>query len=185
MLHSREQHIEHLSLAKTQPDQHFAAWVEAHGRHYANDAVEYARRLGIWLENLEFALAYNAKHRSHWIGLNAMADLTQSEYRQKYLGFDNSARLAKQARNTASTSFMYADVDESNLPVSIDWRTKGAVSDVKNQAQCGERKQIVRNPSHFPLPIFPDFHLSLMQALAGHSAPLDQLRESTPLSLAS
>lgn len=136
LVHTRDQHIEHMHLARTQPDLHFAAWVEAHSKPYANDAVLYAAKLKTWLENLEYAIQYNARHDSHWIGLNSLADLTSDEYRQHYLGFDNAARLAKQP--LLASPFKYADVDEASLPVSIDWRSKGAVSEVKNQAQCGE-----------------------------------------------
>jgi C1A family cysteine protease len=97
--------------------------------------VEYAQRQAIWIENLEYVLEYNAKHTSHWLGLNSLADLTSEEYKERYLGYNNAARL--QRPKLRATPFKYADVDEADLPVAIDWRSKGAVSEVKNQAQCG------------------------------------------------
>ena len=133
---SREQHTEHLISARAQPELHFQRWVEQHAKPYAEDTTEYARRLTTWLENLEYVLAYNSKHSSHWLGLNSLADLTTDEYRQHYLGFDNAARQARPTK--LGGTFKYADVDADSLPVSIDWRQKGAVSEVKNQAQCGE-----------------------------------------------
>jgi len=130
--HTREQHM---ISARSRPEFHFQQWVAEHSKPYAGNPVEYARRLAIWLENLEYILSYNAKHSGHWLGLNSLADLTHDEYRERYLGFDNAKRLQRPKKLGAP--FKYASVEEKALPVSIDWREKGAVSEVKNQAQCG------------------------------------------------
>eukprot|EP00195_Chlamydomonas_chlamydogama_P009760 CAMPEP_0202901788 /NCGR_PEP_ID=MMETSP1392-20130828/14680_1 /ASSEMBLY_ACC=CAM_ASM_000868 /TAXON_ID=225041 /ORGANISM="Chlamydomonas chlamydogama, Strain SAG 11-48b" /LENGTH=479 /DNA_ID=CAMNT_0049588403 /DNA_START=184 /DNA_END=1623 /DNA_ORIENTATION=+ len=130
----RREHMKLLAAAKDNPTDHFKSWVVRHSKAYVRDAVEYAKRLAIWIENLEYVLEYNAKHTSHWLGMNAMADLTHEEYSQHYLGFkhDKSKRL-----RSSSSPFKYADVPDGALPASIDWRAKGAVSEVKNQMQCG------------------------------------------------
>lgn len=48
--------------------------------------------VAIWAENLEYALAHNARTTSsYWLGLTPLADLTQEEYRGRYLGFDGAA----------------------------------------------------------------------------------------------
>lgn len=137
---SREEHLVQLQAAAAAPEKAFSAWLLKHGKAYANDAAETGKRFKIWSENLAFALEYNAAHHSHWLGMNSMADLSQEEYAQRYLGFDNSARKALRAQKLASnklSSFKYADADEASLPTAVDWRKQGAVSEVKNQQQCG------------------------------------------------
>lgn len=74
---SRDEHHQILSAARQSPREHFGAWLERHGKDYKHDALEVAKRFGIWLKNLEFILEYNAKTTTHWLGLNALADLTK------------------------------------------------------------------------------------------------------------
>lgn len=64
------------------------------------------------------------------LGLNALADLTHEEYKQKYaLGYRKFVRKSNQL-----TSFSHGSLDADNLPPQVDWRKK-AVAEVKNQQQ--------------------------------------------------
>eukprot|EP00197_Chlamydomonas_leiostraca_P006203 CAMPEP_0202861608 /NCGR_PEP_ID=MMETSP1391-20130828/2947_1 /ASSEMBLY_ACC=CAM_ASM_000867 /TAXON_ID=1034604 /ORGANISM="Chlamydomonas leiostraca, Strain SAG 11-49" /LENGTH=497 /DNA_ID=CAMNT_0049541025 /DNA_START=70 /DNA_END=1563 /DNA_ORIENTATION=- len=136
----REEHHAFLLSAKANPMEAFNKWMAQHGKGYANDAAELAQRFKIWLSNLEYVLQHNAKGRSYWLGMNSMADLTQAEYAQRYLGYDKSARKALRTTKMASNAarpFKYANVDVDALPTAVDWRKLGAVTEVKNQQQCG------------------------------------------------
>ena len=62
------------------------------------------------------------------LGLNHFADHSRDEY-QQMLGY--RADLAPE-RQLQSSPFRYA---KSRPPPSMDWREKGAVTDVKNQEQ--------------------------------------------------
>jgi cathepsin L len=87
---------------------------------------EYQTRFGIWMANKRLVHEHNAGKASFTMALNKLAHLTPAEYRSM-LGF----RLNKAQRK--------ASVVRSNFkaPEAIDWREKGAVNAIKDQAQCG------------------------------------------------
>lgn len=67
--------------------------------------------------------------------MNRFADLTNDEYRSKYLGVKPGE--ARRRLSTPKKSDRYVPVSGEALPDSIDWREKGAVVGVKDQGSCG------------------------------------------------
>ena len=107
----------------------FEAWTAHYGVAYSSDE-ERAFRFGLFSATATKVHTHNAKHdagkSTYRQGLNYMAAHTKAEY-TRLLGFrpSNHAR----AKNF---------VPLKSTPVAeIDWRTKGAVTHVKDQGQCG------------------------------------------------
>ncbi|PAA76197.1 hypothetical protein BOX15_Mlig021148g1 [Macrostomum lignano] len=107
----------------------FAEFKRAHGKVYASRAEE-QRRFAIFRDNMKKAYAYQMLDRGDArYGASVFADLTQEEFRSRYLSprWDLSRRPAEEA----------AVPTLGDLPTSFDWREKGAVTEVKNQGTCG------------------------------------------------
>ncbi|RCV29231.1 hypothetical protein SETIT_5G467700v2 [Setaria italica] len=113
----------------------FERWLSRHGKAYAS-LEEKLRRFEVFKDNLQHIDETNrrAESSSYWLGLNAFADLTHDEFKAAYLGLGLEDRM--QSRSGAG-AFRYEGVDAASLPKSVDWRSKGAVTGVKNQGQCG------------------------------------------------
>ncbi|KAG0527808.1 hypothetical protein BDA96_06G265200 [Sorghum bicolor] len=112
----------------------YAEWMATHGRTY-NAIGEEERRYQVFRDNLRIIDEHNAAAdagvHSFRLGLNRFADLTNEEYRATYLG----VRTKPQRERKLSARY-HAD-DNEDLPESVDWRTKGAVAEVKDQGSCG------------------------------------------------
>jgi C1A family cysteine protease len=110
----------------------YEAWLVKHGKAQSqNSLVEKDRRFEIFKDNLRFVDEHNEKNLSYRLGLTRFADLTNDEYRSKYLG----AKMEKKGERRTSLRYEARVGDE--LPESIDWRKKGAVAEVKDQGGCG------------------------------------------------
>jgi C1A family cysteine protease len=114
----------------TQPS--FNEWTEQYGKRYSLDETEY--RMSIYNANVEKINLHNAQNYSWTMDVNQFADLTAEEFKAHYTGgLRSSPRSTKRSlRHQADTFF-----NVSANPTSIDWTTKGAVTPVKNQEQCG------------------------------------------------
>jgi len=126
-------------LALASASRSFDAFVNKYNKPYKNDASEYARRQGIYEANLRTARQQQAtlinNNQRPWMGLTKFSDMTPEE-------FKNSGYIQKTSLGVDAVSCLAHGVtaDYSNLPAapdSWDWRTKGVVSPIQDQGQCG------------------------------------------------
>nr|GLL30372.1 cysteine proteinase precursor [Ipomoea trifida] len=104
-------------------------WMAQYGRVYENE-VEKTKRFNIFKENVEYIESFNkAGTKPYKLGINAFADLTNQEFKASRNGY----KLPHDC--SSNTPFRYENV--SSVPTTVDWRTKGAVTPVKDQGQCG------------------------------------------------
>ncbi|KAJ0017693.1 hypothetical protein Pint_10450 [Pistacia integerrima] len=90
------------------------------------------RRFMIFKDNLEFIENFNnAGNQSHKLGINKFADLTMEEFKATHTGYKST-----QPKSSKTVSpFRYNDTED--VPSSLNWIDEGAVTDVKDQRQCG------------------------------------------------
>jgi len=86
-------------------------------------------RFEIFQANVEIIDNHNAKKLSYWLGVNEFADQTWEEFAGTHLGYKPESRV------TTLPKVQFPNI--TDVPDSIDWVTKGAVTPVKNQQRCG------------------------------------------------
>jgi len=109
----------------------FEDWVNLFEKAYET-VEEIEARFVTFKQNMQFVLEHNAKGKSYKVGLNHMADLTNDEYRS-LLGYRHSPSHW-QLFGGLNTTFSHS---ERAVETSVDWRSSGAVTPVKNQERCG------------------------------------------------
>ncbi|KAH9597986.1 Peptidase C1A [Trypanosoma melophagium] len=108
----------------------FAAFKQKYGKVYG-DAAEEAYRLRVFKENLALA-ELEAKANPHaMFGVTRFSDLTREEFRQRYINGEAHFKMARRRLRTP------VEVPAGSAPAQVDWRTKGAVTPVKDQGSCG------------------------------------------------
>jgi cathepsin L len=98
----------------------------AHNKAYYS-AEEHNKRFKIFRENLDFIRSHDSEKAGFTVGMNYFGDLTNQEFRALLNGMN--VTVANKPQHYA--------IKDINAPDSWDWRTKGAVTGVKNQGQCG------------------------------------------------
>lgn len=125
------------ATARTLPDasmvERHETWMIKYGRTY-KDETEKAKRFEIFKKNVEYINSVNQDgSRSYKLAENHFADLTNEEFQASRNGY----KMSSHPKSSSVSSFRYANV--TAVPSSLDWRTKGAVTAVKDQGQCGKR----------------------------------------------
>lgn len=118
------------SCKKNDATEDWSAFKQTFGKTYDN--AEESRRLNIFISNLEYISAENAKGHNFTLGVNQFSDLTPEEFATQNTGWAKPDALFGDVPNLGNHTW-----DGTELPESVDWTTKGAVTPVKNQGQCG------------------------------------------------
>ena len=111
----------------------FTEFKAKHGRTYATKAEE-AKRFGYFVDNMKIAEAYSTLNPKATFGANAFADYSAAEFKTYHNG---NAHFEATTKARGAEVSMSAEEKKVASGEKIDWRTKGAVTHVKNQGQCG------------------------------------------------
>lgn len=103
----------------------FAGFLKTHGKIYEGDEVQY--RFSVFQSTMDTIFEHNQGNHSWTMGINQFSDLTSVEFEKMHLGYIHRPDAP---RNEVTLLGMEAASD-------IDWSTKGAVTPLKDQGQCG------------------------------------------------
>ena len=119
-----------LSLASSDLyGQKFAEFKKEFGKQYET-VEEELKRFTIFKANSRDVLEHNRQQLTYTKGINFFSDLTEEEFKSTYLGLKRFPTSTSSPPQTQSKSI-------KDLPNDVNWVEAGAVTDVKNQGQCG------------------------------------------------
>ncbi|KAK5777174.1 hypothetical protein PVK06_045141 [Gossypium arboreum] len=102
------------------------------------------KRFNVFKQNVKHVLHTNNDNKPYKLMLNKFADMTNHEFRNAYASSKIRHHRMFQGTPRGTSSFTYENVN--NVPTSVDWRKKGAVTAVKDQGQCGG----ITSEIHYP-----------------------------------
>jgi len=114
-----------IAAAATNYETLFQSFVEQNGKTYSHE--EFQHRFLLFKRNIAFIEAHNKKNLSFTLAVNEFADLHVTEFNKIFKGLHKIDNVLSSIQLPLNPS----------APARIDWRTKNAVTGVKDQGQCG------------------------------------------------
>jgi len=108
-------------------EEKFFNWLKTHQVKPVN-GMHFVQMLKNFADNEDFINTHNSKGKSYQLGHNKFSHLSQSEY---------AAFVKLTPMSTKATTAKFVHESVGDVPTAWDWTTKGAVTGVKDQGQCG------------------------------------------------
>ena len=105
---------------------------QKYGKTYP-DEITNLRRHAIWQANKKYVDEFNehlAERLGFTLAINEYSDLDAAEFAKQLTGLIGNPEVDPSVKR-------YTATPGASLPTSVDWRTKGIVTPIKNQGQCG------------------------------------------------
>ena len=133
-------------------DQEWEEYKQIHGKAYSNEQ----KRREIWSQNRKKIAHLNSQtgmlksfgmegeiftrgFNGFTVKMNKYGDLTDEEFSKFLNGFKAPKHYRKRPFTQGKTEVDvdFSDMDTRDIPISVDWRNNGYVTDVKDQGYCG------------------------------------------------
>ena len=114
------------SFTEPQYQSMFSSFMGQYEKKYTADTFFF--RYTVFKSNMDKIQLANKQQHSYKLAMNEMGDMTHAEFKATKLGYNHIDRKHMVKANACPIG---------TVATSIDWTTKGAVTPVKNQGQCG------------------------------------------------
>jgi len=128
---SAKSHHQHHAPSEKELESQFTSFVKQYSKKYTHD--EFFSRFNTFKTNMEKIRIHNLSNDRMTLGSNEFADMTWEEFHSTKLGYNRIDNALLRSKNAPAKLLGRNE----NAAASVDWRTKGIVTPVKDQGQCG------------------------------------------------